>query len=68
MDVWIRGIDLTHSIENEVTFIKQENTNILLKKIMKKRYVLKSVEQNKGNFSTLMNQYLETTVFEEDKN
>lgn len=68
MYVWIRGVDLAHSIQNEVTIHKAKEYKYIAKEYNEKKInVLKSVEQIKGNFSRLMNQYLETTVFEEDK-
>lgn len=66
--IWISGLDLAHSIETEVTIHKaREYKYITEEDNEKKNNIQKSIEQNKDNFSKLMNQYLKTTVLEYDK-
>lgn len=67
-NIWISGLDLAHSIETEVTIHKaREYKYIVEENKEKKNSIQKSIEQNKENFSKLIDQYLETSVLEHDK-
>ncbi len=67
-NVWINGVDLAHSIQNEVTIQKaREYKYIAEENNEKKNDVERSINQNKENFSNLMEQYLATTTLEDDR-
>lgn len=67
-NIWISGLDLAHSIKNEVTIHKaREYKYIAEEDNEKKNSIQKSIKQNKDDFNKLMDQYLETTVLDDDK-
>lgn len=66
--IWLNGVDIAHSIENEVTIHKaREYKYITEDDKEKKKNIEKSIKLNKENFSKLMDEYDKTIILGDDK-